>query len=60
MDFVSSTRAAEGRTRWKLIVVMSFVVSNDPARLWDRPDYARRVQVRLGLTSFESIFVLFQ
>ena len=38
MDFGSSTRAAENRTRWKGIVANSSVVplSNDLPRLWDR------------------------
>ena len=30
MDFASSTRAAEDRTRWKGIVVKSFVVPQRP------------------------------
>ena len=30
MDFASSTRAAEDRTRWKRFVVKSSVVLNDP------------------------------
>ena len=36
MDFASSTRAAENRTRWKGIVANSSVVSNHPPRLWDK------------------------
>ena len=37
MGFASSIRAAEDKTRWKEIVVKSFVVSHDLIRLWDRP-----------------------
>ena len=36
MDFASSTRAAENRTRWKGIVANSSVVPDDLPRLWDR------------------------
>ena len=35
MDFASSTRAAENRSRWKGIVANSSVVPRRP-RLWDR------------------------
>ena len=38
MDFASSTRAAEDRTRWKGIVVKSFVVPQQPHKVWDRLD----------------------
>ena len=38
MDYASSTRAAEDRTRWKEIVVKSSLVPNDLTRLWDRLD----------------------
>ena len=38
MGFASSTRAAEEMTRWKGIVVKSFVVPNDLTMLWDRLD----------------------
>ena len=38
MDFVSSTRAAEDRTRWEKIVVKSSVAPNDLTRLRDRLD----------------------
>ena len=40
MDFVSSTRAAENRTRWKGIVANLSVVprGDDLPRLWDRLD----------------------
>ena len=39
MDCASSTRAAEDRTRWKRIVVKSFVVvPTDLSRLWDKLD----------------------
>ena len=38
MDFASSNRTAEVRTRWKGIVVKSSVVPNGLARLWDRLD----------------------
>ena len=36
MDFASSTKAAENRSRWKGIVVNSSVVPDDLPRLWDR------------------------
>ena len=36
MNFFSSARTAENRTRWKGIVAKSSAVSNDPARLRDR------------------------
>ena len=36
MDFASSTRAAENRSRWKVVVANSFVVPDDLPRLWDR------------------------
>ena len=36
MDFASSTRAAENRSRWKGIVANSSVVPDDLPRLWDR------------------------
>ena len=36
MDFASSTRAAENRTRWKGIVGISSVVPDNLPRLWDR------------------------
>ena len=36
MDFASSTRAAENRTKWKGIVANSSVVPDDLPRLWDR------------------------
>ena len=36
MDFASSTRAVENRTRWKGIVANSSVVSDDLPTLWDR------------------------
>ena len=38
MDFASSTKAAENRTRWKGIVAESSEVLQDLARLWDRLD----------------------
>ena len=38
MDFASSTRAAEGRTRWKGVVVKSSVVPQRLAMLLDRLD----------------------
>ena len=38
MNFASSTRAAENRTRWKRVVVKSSVVPEHPKRLWDRLD----------------------
>ena len=33
MDFASSTRAAENRTRWKEIVADSYVVSRRPYKV---------------------------
>ena len=36
MDFASSTRATENRSRWKGIVANSSVVPDDLPRLWDR------------------------
>ena len=33
MDFASSTREAEDRTRWKRIVVKSFVVPQRPHKV---------------------------
>ena len=36
MDFASSTRAAENRSRWKGIVANSSVLPQRPSRLWDR------------------------
>ena len=36
MDFASSTRAAENKSRWKGIVANSSVVPDDLPRLWDR------------------------
>ena len=36
MDFSSSTRAVENRTRWKGIVANSSVVPRRPSKLWDR------------------------
>ena len=36
MDFASSTRAAENRSRWKGIVANLSVVSDDLSRLWNR------------------------
>ena len=36
MDFTSSTRAAENRTRWRGIVANSSVGPHDLPRLWDR------------------------
>ena len=36
MDFASSTRAAENRTRWKEIVVIHLWCPDDLPRLWDR------------------------
>ena len=36
MDFASSTRAAENRSRWKGMVANSSLVPNDLPRLWDR------------------------
>ena len=36
MDFASSTRAAEDRTRWKGIVVKSSVVPQRPRKVWDK------------------------
>ena len=38
MDFASSARAAENRTRWKGIVANSSVVPEDLPRLWDRTE----------------------
>ena len=38
MDFASSTRAVEDRTRWKGIVVKTSVCPNDLARLWGKLD----------------------
>ena len=40
MDFTSPTRAAKNRTRWKEIVVKSFVVSQRPRNVmgWTRLD----------------------
>ena len=36
MDFASSTRAAEIRSRWEEIVANSSLVPQRPPRLWDR------------------------
>ena len=36
MDFASSTRATEDRTRWKGILKSHLWCPNDLARLWDR------------------------
>ena len=36
MDFASSARGAENRTRWKGIVGISSVVPDDLPQLWDR------------------------
>ena len=47
MDFASSTRAAENRSRWKGIVVNSSVVPDDLPRLWDRIEKKKKSQ---GLT----------
>ena len=42
MDFASSTRAAENRTRWKGTVANSSVCCpNDLPRLWDRTEYLK-------------------
>ena len=38
MDFASSTRAAEDRTRCKRLVVKSSVVPQRPHKLWERLD----------------------
>ena len=36
MDFASSARAAEDRTRWRGAVAKSSVVPQRPYKLWDR------------------------
>ena len=36
IDFASSTRAAENRTRWKGSVAKTSVAPDDLPRLWDR------------------------
>ena len=36
MDFASSTRAAENRSKWKGIAAKSSVVPNELAWLWDK------------------------
>ena len=41
MDFASSTRAAENRTRWKGIVAINMWSPEDLPRLWDRIEYNR-------------------
>ena len=42
MDFASSTRAAENRTRWKGTVANSSVCCpNDLPRFWDRTEYPK-------------------
>ena len=38
IDFASSTRAAEDRTRWKGTVVKSYLMLNDLSRLCNRLD----------------------
>ena len=37
--FASSSRAIEGRTRWKGAVAKTSVVPHDHVRLWDGLDY---------------------
>ena len=36
MDFASSTRAPENRTKWKMIVANSSVVPRRPSKVMDR------------------------
>ena len=43
MDFASSTRAAENRSRWKGIVANSSVVPDDLPRLWDKIENRNRI-----------------
>ena len=38
MDFASSTRAVEKRTRWKGIVVKSSVMPQQPCKVWERKE----------------------
>ena len=47
MDFASSTRAAENRTRWKRIVANSSVVPRRPSKVMEynrKIEYKRAVQ----------------
>ena len=41
MDFASSTRAAENRTRWKGIVAKSSVMPHNLPRLWELKENKR-------------------
>ena len=38
MDFASSAKAAENRTRWKEIVAKSSVMPQQSSKLWDRTE----------------------
>ena len=53
MDFASSTRAAENRSRWKGIVANSSVVPRRPSKLWDRIENRnRRKYLQIHLDQF--------
>ena len=52
MDFASSTRATENRTRWKGIVANSSVVPQRPSKVTDW-------FVVLGLTALCDIFIVY-
>ena len=50
MDFASSARAAEDRTRWKGVVVSHLRCPNDHTRLWDRLNYTRAEKIHAHLS----------
>ena len=56
MDFASSTRAAENRTRWKEIVANSFVVPRRTSNVWDRIEIENRSFVKTA-ESYEASLV---
>ena len=57
MDFASSTRAAENRSRWKGIIANSFVVPRRPSKLWDKKKLNRYMD-KLSINN-KLIFYLF-
>ena len=48
MDFASSTRAAEIRTRWKGIVAKSSVMPQQSSKLWERKEKKRTSKKKIG------------
>ena len=51
MNFASSTRAAENRTRWKGTVAKSSVMPHNFPRLWELKEKSRQSEVEIKYSS---------